>query len=162
MTIALMVAETFSMPELDAPFTFTQRPIDLPSDLRPAWRIALVVLLLKNCCRQSKARFRQLHVLNWGARSPENRNALEQAIGGQIPFDTVLVRIEPSLNRAVDLALGEGLVKRNAGDQIELTKQGHDFAGEIEKNAALLRPEKEFMGRIKKRVTETLVDELFG
>jgi hypothetical protein len=162
MSAPLMVADNFSVPELEAPFTFTQRPIDLPGDLRPAWRIALVVLLLKNCCRQSKARFRQLHVLNWGARSPGNRGALEQAVGGQIPFDTVLVRIEPSLNRAVDLAIGEGLLKRNAGDQIELTAHGHAFADEIETNAVLLRPEKEFMGRIKKRVTETLVDELFG
>ena len=156
------IPETFEIPELASLFIFQQRPIDLPGDLRPVWRIGLIVLLLKTCCRQSRARFRQLHVLNWGVRNPDNRKALEEAVNGQVPFDTVLVRIEPSLNRAVDLALGEGLLQRNAGDQIELTKKGLELAEAIEKDSNLYRPERDFMGRIKKRVTETLVDSFFG
>ncbi|WP_157469268.1 hypothetical protein [Gemmata sp. SH-PL17] len=157
-----MIADNFEIPELAAPFIFQQRPIDLPGDLRPVWRVGLIVLLLKTCCRQSRARFRQLHVLNWGVRNQENRKALEEAVNGQAPLDTVLVRIEPSLNRAVDLALGEGLLHRNAGDQIELTKKGHELAVAIEKDPNLYRPERVFMGRLRKRVTETLVDGFFG
>lgn len=154
--------DSIAIPELDAPFTFSRRPVDIPADLRPAWRIGLLILLLKNCCREGRARFTQLHVLNWGVRSDENRAALENALNGNLDVDSFLVRIEPSLNRAVDLAIGEGLVARRSGDQIELRDSGHALADEIGADATLYRTEKEFMQRIRKRVTGKFVDGLFG
>jgi hypothetical protein len=154
--------DSIAIPELDVPFIFSRRPIDVPADLRPAWRIGLLILLLKNCCREGKARFTQLHVLNWGVRSEENREALENALHGSVGADALLVRIEPSLNRAVDLAIGEGLVARRSGDQIELRDSGHALADEIGSDATLYRTEKEFMQRIRKRVTGRFVDGLFG
>ena len=151
----------FQIPELETEFVFTDRPTDIPGDLRPVWRIALVLLLLKNCCRESKARFSQLHVLNWGVRSEENRRALELALVGQLDRDALIVRIEPSLNRAVDLAIGEKLIRRLSGDQVELTATGRSFVDAIEEVDALFRSERDFMSRIKKKVTGTFVDTLF-
>ena len=153
---------SISIPELDAPFIFSRRPVDVPADLRPSWRIGLLILLLKNCCREGRARFTQLHVLNWGVRSEENRQALENALNGSVGVDSLLVRIEPSLNRAVDLAIGEGLVGKRSGDQIELRDSGRSLADEIERDATLYRTEKEFMQRIRKRVTSKFIDELFS
>lgn len=154
--------QSFEIAELDAPFNFSRRPIDIPGDLRPVWRIGLLVLLLKNCCRQNRARFTQLHVLNWGIRSDDTRRCLEEAISGSIGVESLIVRIEPSLNRAVDLAIGERLVRRCSGDQVELTQQGLDFASEIENDALMYRPERDFMARIRKKVTATFVDGLFN
>jgi hypothetical protein len=161
MTDSVVEDDVFHIPELDSPFTFTRRPVDLPGDLRPGWRIGLVVLLLKNCCRQGRVRFTQLHVLNWGVRSEENRRALVDAIAGTIAPDTLLVRIEPSLNRAVDLAIGEGLIRRRAGDRLELTTDGEALATEIERNPSLYEPERRYMSEIGKKVTAVFVERLF-
>jgi hypothetical protein len=151
-----------SIPELRTPFLFSDRRVDLPADLRPAWRIGIIVLLMKLCCRESKARFRQLHVLNWGVRNRRNRDLLMRAVSNDVPIDTVLVRIEPSLNRAVDLALGEGLIERLAGDQLQLTGKGTDLADAIQQTKGLFQQEKAFMNVIKKKVNERFVSELFG
>ena len=151
-----------SIPELNTPFLFRARAVDLPADLRPLWRIGIIVLLMKLCCRESKARFRQLHVLNWGVRNKENRELLTQAVTNAVPLDKVLVRIEPSLNRAVDYAVGEGLVERIAGDQLKLTNKGAALADTLQQAKALFQEEKAFMATIKKSVNEKFVGELFA
>ena len=149
------------IPELNVPVIFRQRPISVPGDLRPAWRISVIVLLLKNCCRQGRSSLRRLHVLSWAVRDEEVANALVRAIGGEVPPGTVLVRIEPALNRAVDFAIGEGLIQRQSSDRVELTVDGKDFADTIMDDTLVLGYEKQFAERIRFSVTEDFVTRMF-
>jgi hypothetical protein len=150
------------VPELATTFLFNKRAIPIPADLRPGWRIAIILLLLKNCCRQQRSSFARLHVLNWGVRTKQSQDALTQAAEGILPPDTLLVRIEPSLNRAVDLAIGEKLLTRAAGDHLELTALGLQIADDIERRDDTYQPERQFMNRLGKRVTEKLIKQVFG
>jgi hypothetical protein len=150
------------IPEIDTGFVFRKRPVAIPADLRPGWRIAIVVLLLRKCCRQNRSIFERLHVLSWGVRTAESREALLAAVRGTIPPDSLLVRIEPSLNRAVDFALGEGLLRRPSGDKVELTQAGVKLADEIDGTDDAFPVEKQFLSVIGKRATERLVAQMFG
>jgi hypothetical protein len=58
--------------KLDIPFIFKSRPSPVPGDLRPTWRIALILLILINS-RSKKASLRKLHVVSWAARTAVNR-----------------------------------------------------------------------------------------
>lgn len=149
------------IPELDVPVIFRQRPISVPGDLRPAWRISVIVLMLRKCCLQGRSSLRRLHVLSWAVRDAVVANALIRAIGGEVPPDTVLVRIEPALNRAVDFAIGEGLIRRQSSDRVELTADGKDFADTILKDTIVLGYEKQFIERIGFKVTEDFVKRMF-
>jgi len=149
------------IPELDVPVIFRQRPISVPGDLRPAWRISVIVLMLRKCCLQGRSSLRRLHVLSWAVRDAQVANALVRAIGGETPPDTVLVRIEPALNRAVDFAIGEGLLRRQSSDRVELTADGKDFAQDILSNTLVLGYEKQFVERIRFTVTEDFVKRMF-
>jgi hypothetical protein len=73
-----------------------------------------------------------------------------------------MVRFDPALNRAIDFALGEGLVQRIAGSRIELTGNGDALASDILKDEALYPAEKSFVDEIRQQVTEGLVDQIFG
>ena len=147
--------------ELNTEFVFRQRPEAIPGDLRPLWRIGLVLLMLHMASRGGKSSFGKLHVLNWALRSQEGRKALLDILERRLSPNTVIVRIEPSLNRAVDLAHGEGLVKRNNGG-IELTSQGRTEAKKILEQEDIYLQEKDFLAAAGKRMTEKLVKELFG
>ena len=149
------------IPELDVPVVFRQRPISVPGDLRPAWRICVIVLLLQKCCRQGRSSTRRLHVLSWAVRDVEVGRALVRAIGGEVPPDTVLVRIEPALNRAVDFAIGEGLIRRQSSDRVELTADGKELAETIMKDTVVLGTEKAFAESIRFNVTEDFVKKMF-
>lgn len=149
------------IPELKTEFLFRRRPASIPGDLRPGWRIGLLVLLLKNCCRGGRTSLARLHVLSWGIRTKENRENLQAAITGSLAPDSVIVRFEPLLNRAVDFAIGEGLVRRAGGNKIELTARGREFAMDMERVHTIFEVEKAFINVIRQRVTETLVNRMF-
>ena len=153
---------TIIIPELNVPFTFRKRPIAIPADLRPSWRVGLVLLILRKCCREGRASFARLHVLNWAARTPENQQALLDVVNKQIKPDTLVVRIEPALNRAVDLGSGEGLFQRVGGDRVELTLQGARVADELEQDQTLFQRERVYLSSLGRKVTESLVDRLFS
>lgn len=149
------------IPELDVPVIFRQRPLSVPGDLRPAWRISVIVLILRKCCLQGRSSLRRLHVLSWAVRDTQVADALVRAIGGEVPPDTVLVRIEPALNRAVDFAIGEELIRRQRSDRVELTADGKDFAEAILKDTVVLGYEKQFAERVRFTVTEDFVKRMF-
>jgi hypothetical protein len=72
------------------------------------------------------------------------------------------VRFEPFLNRAVDFAIGEGLVVRSGGSRIELTAKGRHLAEELEAEKSAFVTEKTFIETIRQSVTEKLVNEMFA
>jgi hypothetical protein len=101
-------------------------------------------------------------VLNWAVRSEANHEDLTALIEGKLSPDQLIVRFDPAFNRAIDFAIGEGLVKRVDGSRIELTEQGKTFAEVISKDSEVYITEKEMIGAIKQKVSETLVDNIFG
>lgn len=150
------------IPELCTSFFFRRRPIAVPGDLRPAWRIGLLMLLLKKCCRHSRSSLTRIHVLDWAVRTPDNQPPLLALLSKAVTPDSLMVRFDPALNRAIDFALGEGLMQRIAGSRIELTRNGDVLANDIIKDEALYPAEKSFVDEIRQQVTEGLVDQVFG
>lgn len=155
-------SKDLQIPELSTSFFFRRRPIAVPGDLRPAWRIGLLMLLLKKCCRQSRSSLTRLHVLDWAVRTPEHQPPLLALLSKSVTPDSLIVRFDPALNRAIDFAIGEGLVQRFAGSRIELTREGDALASDIIKNEELYPAEKSFVDKIRQQVTEGLVDQVFG
>lgn len=150
------------VPELDAAFIFRRRPVALPGDLRPTWRIGLLVLLLSQCCRNQRSSLTRMHVLNWAARSEVHHADLIALIAGRLSPDQLIVRFDPACNRAIDFAIGEGLLKRVDGSRIELTESGKALAEEISKDSEVYVTEKKLASAIKHNASETLVDTIFG
>lgn len=150
------------IPELETSFIFRRRPIAIPGDLRPGWRIGLLTLFLSKCCRGCRSSITRIHVLSWAVRTEESRELLRSAISGVSAPDALIVRFEPSLNRAIDFAIGEGLISRSSGSRIELTTHGRQLAEEILAETTLFVIEKEFMTEIRQKVTEVMVDAIFS
>jgi hypothetical protein len=158
-----MPDDDFDIPELSVPFVFRHRPGTVPGDLRPGWRIGLIILLMNECCRSTKTSLTKLHVLNWAIRSQETRALLLAMLDGSNAVRSLIVRFEPFLNRAVDFGIGEGLLKRSAGGKgIELTSTGKRLAEDIKKADEAFSSEKQFITAVGKRVTETFVDDVLG
>lgn len=148
--------------EFDVRFSFKRRPISLPGDLRPTWRIGLLAILLTRCCRQQRSSLTRLHVLSWAIRSKENYEDMLALISGDLSPDYLIVRFDPAVNRAIDFAIGEGLMARVDGSRIELTALGKKFSNEIFGDVNVYATEKSLAASLKQRVSEALVDSIFG
>lgn len=168
--------ETLLEKAIDRPFTFKQRPTPLACDLRPEWRLYVLVLLVDQC-RSSKASLQQLHVLDWAIRTHETQEAFLEFLNGERAPNQTIVRYDPSLNRAVDFGFGEELLTHREQEsstlipldtqqsdrpyRISLAPKGVQLANLLKENADLLSAEKEFLARIGKKLTQKQVEVLF-
>lgn len=145
---------------LEAPARFDARPYPVRPPHRPLWRIGTIVLILGKC-RARKASLKQLHVLSWAMRSPPTATFLVSALNDHqdalpgIPS----VRFEPSLNRALDFAVAEGLVTI-ANGMFVLTAIGEHFLNEIDQNDDILAAEKGMLKRLRGTVSQAAVNRL--
>lgn len=145
---------------LEVPFTFSRRPVAIPGDMRPLWRIALIVLFLDLSSRGAKSSLTRLHALNWLSKAPTSRSELISLVEMKYGGDAIIIRYEPSFNRALDLATGEGLIAKFDGKRFSLTLKGRAFAKTIEAESDCLTLEKTFLLAIGKRFTEEMSSAL--
>lgn len=148
--------------ELDTPFLFQRRPLSLPEDLRPSWRIALLVLLMNGCCRGGKSSRARLHVLSWSVRSTDSLQDLLAATTGDLNPRSLVVRVDPFLDRAINFSIGEGVIESVGGKALKLTSAGKAFATEIGGKGDIFVLEKSFILAIGHKVTEDVVTKMFG
>lgn len=146
---------------LNVPFKFRAQPTPLAGDLRISWRIALLLLILLHS-RAQKASLQKLHVLNWASRTEETRRLFFRFVRGTVDKDELLPRIEPSMNRAVDFALGEGLVRVENGKNLKLTATGLEAARQIEQAEDCLTAEKSFVHAMRSFFTERNIGDLLS
>lgn len=151
------MSETFVHQALDRPFDFREEPVPVPAEFRPKWRTALVVLLVA-ACHGRRSSWHQLHVLSWACRSKSNQDEFERVRAGNREPDDVVVRYDPALDRAIDLALFSGLLERRGGDVLALSPLGRVAVEQLEGSEVLVN-EREFLVRVRP-VSQTFVDSL--
>ncbi|WP_135610997.1 hypothetical protein [Methanococcoides sp. AM1] len=151
------------IPQINIPFSFTRRPRPIPPDLRPDWRVTVLVLIL-DYSRGKKASLKKVNVINWAIRSPENREILHGYFIEKKPLHDIVIRIEPGISRAIDFAKGHGLVVMEYGNStgIRLTPKGKQFANKIETLHDCFTTEKDFLRSIKPYINEKDVNVLLN
>jgi hypothetical protein len=142
---------------IDRPFSFIERAAPTPAEYRPQWRTALVVLLV-GACYARRASWHQLHVLSWASRSAANQAAFERLRAGTARLDDAVVRYDPALDAAIDLALFDRLLERRSGEVLGLAPRG-SAAREHLLKSEVFHDERAFLGRITP-VTQSFVDGL--
>lgn len=137
--------------------TFRSNGSPIEPELRPIWRIAIITLILKNLCRGSKSNLRKIQVIYSIIASKDKREEFTKR-----KLDSnYSIRFDPLVDRAVALAIGEGILKLDESKSISLTNKGNDFYKKISNTDELLNDEKEFMAALKKSdFTEENINKL--
>src|SRR5438132_6833889 len=108
---------------LDGPFELSARPEPLPGDLRLAWGMALVILILGRS-RGKRASLQKLHFMAHSARTRATREQAKRLFAGGLSTADMVVRVEPWLNRAISFATAAHLVSMEGGGHARLTEAG--------------------------------------
>ena len=159
----------------DAPFTYHARPRPIACELRPVWRLHVLVLILEKC-RGGQANMEQLHVLNWAAWTRESRQDFLAFLSGKRTPSQIIVRYDPSLNRAVHFAFAEDLVtrrelqlslngERNGSSppyRVLLTKKGRELLKQIHSMDDCFTGLKQFLDAIPQKVSQKQIEMLFS
>jgi hypothetical protein len=147
-----------------ADFVFRAQPSPVPPVLRPAWKIAVLVLGLKKSGWAGKMSLTKAHVLNWAVRDEASRDMFLRMMRGDRRLEDVPVRFDPSFNRALDFAAAEKLVsldRKTTGLIIELLPEGWKLAQQLDGDDECLKAERTFFEQIR-RVSENRIHELLN
>lgn len=159
--------EALPAPVLESVFVFRKRPVAVDPDLRPLRRVSMLLLLVDNC-RGAIANLEQLHVLDWAIRTESSRRSLIEFLMGQRSPESSIVRFDPSLDRAVCLGVGAGVLSvttrgTSSGSipdyRIELTIEGKAALTELDNE--IFAVERSFLTALPRKLTQTDVRELF-
>lgn len=129
---------------------FTPRPAPVSPRLRPARRIALLLEMVAKC-HGSKATLLQLHAIDTALADSHARRRL----AGDRSHEATLsvIRVDPALNRAVDRAIGDGLLIMNANATVGLTDAGRTALKAV-RGAEILETERVALAEIPGKVTQ--------
>lgn len=144
---------------LDGPFELTSRPEPVPGDLRLAWGIALVILILGRS-RGTRVSLQKLHFMAHSARTRGTRDEVKRVFDGHVSPADLVVRVEPWLNRAVAFAKAAGLVALENGRHVKLTEDGSATLERISSAESVMVEEKAFLAVIAPQATEAAVDKI--
>ena len=144
---------------LDGPYELSERPEPLPGDLRLAWGIAVLIVILGRS-RAKRSSLQKLHFLAHAVRTQQTRDDALQVFDGTMRPADIVVRVEPWVDRAIAFSEGAGLVERDQGKSLLLRKPGIELFAEIIRNDDLLIHEKSFINSIAGRATEAAIDKV--
>jgi hypothetical protein len=142
--------------------SFSKRPIPIPADYRPMYKIALIVLILKICCRSNKASLLKLHLFSWALTSKKHSKLLIDFVDSNFQGEFSVWGIEPALNRALQLATAEKICELSDGKNYKLTdEKGIKFYDMLMADKELLVDEKSFLNTIGKNIiTDTRINSM--
>lgn len=141
--------------------SFTRRPISVPADYRPMYKIGIIVMILKICCRAERGGLLKLHLLSWALKSSKNMDLVRQYIANNYKNEFSVWGIEPALNRALLLAVAEGICEIIEGKTYQLTEKGNKFYKMIVADNELLEEEKSFLKFVgKNKITDSRIDAI--
>lgn len=134
---------------------FRSVPAILSGDMRPTWRIALLLISLSEACRGGAADLTVLQVINWALRQPEKWAEFERILKRDLPLFHPIVRFDPTLNRAIDFAAAHGVVEIEPHLKVRISTKGRAFVRQLkESEAAPFEEEILFLQRIKPSLTK--------
>lgn len=142
--------------------SFTKRPIPIPADYRPMYKIAIIVLILKLCCRSDKASLLKLHLFSWALASKKHTALLADYIRKNFVGEFSVWGIEPALNRALQLAKAEKICDIVDGQNYQLSSEkGLQFFNMIMSDNELLVDEKAFLKSLgKNTITDSRINTM--
>ena len=139
--------------------TFDPKPIPIFPSYRPMYRITQILLVLKLNCLGNKSSLLKLHFFSWGFKSESNLEELKNFAVNKVINKISFFGIEPSLNRALDFAVGENLIGFD-GSRYFLKTKGDDFVKIILEDEELFTYEKQVLKLIDKKITEKRISQL--
>lgn len=138
---------------------FSKKPISIPVDYRPMYKIGQIVMILSITCIGNKCSLLKLHLLSWALKADENKDKVLELIKNNYEPDIAVWGIEPALNRALLLCVAEGICIIEHGKYL-LTKKGEEFFKLIVK-ADVFKEEFIFLNFVgKRKITDNRIESI--
>ena len=138
---------------------FDAKPDAIPFNYRISYKVSLICMIIKVCCGRRGCSLVKMHMIAAAVSDREYEEKLKRYLQTQIP-GTLVIRFEPSLNRALEYALADGLIAQQVNGTYKLIDRGKVLVKEIQNDDAIFRYEKKVLEEIQCDLTEEKIKSL--
>ena len=137
---------------------FDAKPDAVPYNYRISYKVSQLCLIIYICGRGMSCSLIKLHMISFALLS---RNNMENLIEFSDKInESVVVRIDPAVNRALTYAVAYGFIMQQQNGNYKLTDQGKKFAERIKLAGDLMVTEIIELTELSKRLTESRIKKL--
>jgi hypothetical protein len=117
-------------------------------------------MLVVEACRGGRASLQQVQVVAWAALFASSDELFLKVYRGEVDPSALLIRYDPAITRAIDLAVGLALLKWVNGKRLELTDSGKALIVRIRANEQILAPEQDFLSGLGTTISMKRINEM--
>lgn len=150
--------ESLILTWLDAPLNFRSQASPIAPAFRAQRRVPLCLLLVQKSWGE-RATWKALHVMNWAIQSERRLSLVIGYRSARDLPDRPIVRFEPALDRALDLAVGLGYLQRLDSGSFQLTDPGREVIADVVK-ADVLTDERAALASIKGKLPGSEIEKI--
>jgi hypothetical protein len=110
--------------------TFQKQPNSISATYRPMYRIAEILLSIRHCGKRKTLTVLKLQLISWIAHDVEASSVIKKLMDKQTIFK--YMHIDPSVNLAIDYAIGSRLIEITSAGRIRLTTLGGSLLDSME------------------------------
>jgi len=140
--------------------SFQKRPKLISPDLRYFRRLSLIILILMYTARNHQMSLLKIQFFNWAMASSRNMKLSRAYLNDPMTIKSNIISFDPSLNRAIDMAIGDDFIEFKTG-VFRLTAKGEQFFHYLVNDNNLLTSEKEYLQAVCSRsISEKQIESI--
>ena len=143
----------------DTTFEFNDRPAPIPADIRADWRVPLLMLIVSSC-RGRRASLQQVQAIAAAAIFEESREVFLRSFAGEADPAALLIRYDPAVTRAANLAVGLDLLSWQNKSRLGLTTKGEAMLEAILADGGAFVEERSFLSDLGGKIPMSSISRM--
>lgn len=129
----------------------------VPFNYRISYKVSLICLIMDRCCGRRGCSAIKMQMISFAVSSSKAQRELIDSLDNENGFESKIVRFDPSINRAIKIALYDQIIYRQGNGLYRLTDKGNKMAKAMMSDETLLQREKEFLSTLSSKLTEEYI-----
>lgn len=139
---------------------FDAKAVAVPYNYRITYKVSLICLIIDLTCVRGGASSTKIHMLNVALNDSSVREDIDRLIQGNYLSESIPLRFDPSVNRAINYALSDDLIVRQANGNFKLTTKGKLLVEQINSDESLMVTEKLYLRTIGGKLSERIISSV--
>ena len=139
---------------------FDAKASAVPYNYRISYKIALICAIIGKCCGKKGCSALKLQMINAATTSKKAKDELFNLIDNPFITETTIIRFDPAISRAINLAMADEVIFRQSNGLYRLKYKGKALLNAIYKNDETLAVEKQLLSELSNRLTEDIIDRI--
>ena len=139
---------------------FDAKASAVPYNYRISYKIALICAIIGKCCGKKGCSALKLQMINAATTSKKAKDELFNLIDNPFITETTIIRFDPAISRAINLAMADEVIFRQSNELYRLKDKGKALLNAIYKDDETLTVEKQLLSELSNRLTEDIIDRI--